>query len=123
MRACANRERSRWKIPVLKQDRSLDRAARRHARAMLEQGFFGHVDPHGRGPTERVARVSHRRWAVVGENLAAGYADATETCARWDRDHRTNMLKRGYTHIGAGYAEGPRGYRRYYVQVFARLTR
>ena len=90
---------------------------------MLDQGFFDHKDPRGRGPGDRVARVSTRRWVVVGENIAAGYASPKETCARWNRAHLANMLKRSYTHIGAGYAQGERGYGRYYVQVFATLRR
>ena len=107
----------------MRTDRGLGRAARDHARAMLEQGFFDHTDPQGRSPRDRVELVSTRRWTVVGENIAAGFADAALTCARWKRAHLANMLKRGYTHIGAGYATGPRGYRRYYVQVFGTLSR
>jgi uncharacterized protein YkwD len=90
---------------------------------MLRQGFFAHRDPTGRGPGERVARVSGRHWAGVGENIAAGFATPKLTCARWNRAHRENMLRRDYTHIGAGYAQGPRGYGRYYVQVFGTLRR
>jgi uncharacterized protein YkwD len=123
IRRCANRQRAKRGIPVLRPDSSLGRAARAHARAMLRQGFFDHTDPAGKGPTERVARVSARRWATVGENIAAGFANADLTCARWKRAHRANMLKRSYTHIGAGYAQGPRGYGRYYVQVFGTRAR
>lgn len=90
---------------------------------MLRQGFFDHTDPQGRGPSERVARISGRRWSVVGENIAAGYATASETCSRWSAAHLANMVKRHYTHIGGGYASGPRGYHRYYVQVFGTLAR
>jgi len=43
------------------------------------------------------------------------------TCQRWNKAHLANMLKRSYTHIGAGYATGPQGYHRYYVQVFGTL--
>jgi len=90
---------------------------------MLEQGFFDHTDPEGHGPRDRVARVSRRDWVAVAENIAAGYRSAARTCARWNRAHRANMLRRGYTHIGAGYARGARGYGRYYVQVFGKLRR
>jgi len=90
---------------------------------MLEQGFFNHTDPDGRGPRDRVGRVSARHWVAVGENIAAGFANPDLTCARWNRAHRANMLKRSYTHIGAGYARGPNGYGRYYVQVFGSLAR
>lgn len=88
---------------------------------MLEQGFFDHTDPEGRGPAERVARVSSRRWKAISENIAAGYPSVSRTCAQWSKEHLANMLRRGYTHIGAGYAHGPRGYGRYYVQVFGTL--
>lgn len=90
---------------------------------MLREGFFDHTDPAGRGPSERVARVSRRRWTAIGENIAAGFANPARTCGRWRRAHLANMLKRGYTHIGAGYAHGSRGYGRYYVQVFGTLAR
>ena len=108
---------------MLRADRSLGRAARAHAHAMLVQGFFDHVDPQGRGPSERVARESRRHWVRVSENIAAGYPTAARTCARWNRAHRANMLRRTYTHIGAGYARGARGYGHYYVQVFGTLAR
>jgi uncharacterized protein YkwD len=90
---------------------------------MLERGFFDHTDPDGRGPGDRVHRVSRRHWTAIGENIAAGFEDAARTCARWNRAHLANMLTRSYTHIGAGYAMGPRGYGRYYVQVFGTLAR
>jgi len=122
LRRCANRERAKRGIPALRADRSLGRAARGHARAMLEKGFFDHIDPEGRGPAERVARVSSRHWSAIGENIAAGYASASRTCVRWSSKHLANMLGRNYTHIGAGYARGPQGYGRYYVQVFGTLA-
>ena len=123
IRRCANRQRAKRGIHALRPDRSLGRAARAQARAMLEEGFFDHIDPEGRGPGDRVARVSSRHWTAVGENIAAGFPTADDTCARWNRAHLANMLRRSYTHIGAGYAEGPQGYGRYYVQVFGTLPR
>jgi uncharacterized protein YkwD len=123
IRQCANRQRAKRGIPPLRVDRSLARAARAHALAMLEQGFFDHLDPAGHTPRDRVTRRSTRKWSAVGENIAAGFATAEDTCARWNRAHLANMLKRSYTHMGAGYATGSRGYGRYYVQVFGTLRR
>ena len=71
---------------------------------MLEQGFFNHTDPQGREPVDRVQRVSKRHWVAVGENIAAGFPTAYLSCARWNKAHLDNMLRRTYTHIGAGYA-------------------
>jgi uncharacterized protein YkwD len=121
IRSCANSKRAKRGIRALRPDRSLGRAARAHARAMLEQGFFNHTDPQGREPVDRVKRVSKRHWVAVGENIAAGFPTASLTCSRWNRAHLDNILRRTYTHIGAGYAEGPQGYGRYYVQVFGTL--
>jgi uncharacterized protein YkwD len=121
IRSCANRKRARLGIPALRPDRGLARAARAHARAMLQKGFFDHTDPQGRGPADRVARVSTRNWVAVAENIAAGFPNASSTCARWNKAHLDNILRRSYTHIGAGYAQGKRGYGRYYVQVFGTL--
>jgi uncharacterized protein YkwD len=125
IRGCANRQRARRGIARLRADRALTRAARMHARAMLEEGFFDLVDPHGRGPAERVAQVTRRRWAIIGENIALGYPSVARACSGWmaSAGHRTNILRRGYTRIGAGYARGPGGYRHYYVQVFGKPQR
>jgi uncharacterized protein YkwD len=125
IRGCANRQRAKRGLRALRADKGLGRAARMHARAMLEQGYFNLVDPHGSGPAERVERVSTRRWRLIGENIAAGYADTARACSGWmsSPGHRANILRRGFTHVGGGYAHGPGGYGRYYVQVFGTLQR
>jgi uncharacterized protein YkwD len=120
IRSCANRERRERGLGSLDHDHTLDRAARLHARRMLEQGFFDHVDPAGNGPADRVKRFAKRHYVIVGENIAAGYESVRAICRDWMKNpgHRENILRSRFTRIGAGYASGGE-YGRYYVQVFA----
>jgi uncharacterized protein YkwD len=121
IRDCANRQRQARGMRTLEQDRTLDRAARLHARHMLAQGFFDHKDPSGDGPADRVKRFAKRRYVIIGENIAAGYESSGAACRGWmnSAGHRANILRSSFTRVGGGYAEGSRHYGRYYVQVFA----
>lgn len=124
IRECANRNRRARGIAPLSSGRSLNRAARLHARNMARHGFFDHTDPQGRGPTERVAIFDRSgRFAFVGENISAGYRSVAAACRGWidSEGHRENILSSDYTHIGGGFARGG-PYGRYYVQVFAALS-
>lgn len=116
---CANRERRERGLRKLKAGSALGKAARKHAKNMLKRGFFDHLDPSGRGPQDRVNIFDPGSWGV-GENIAAGYPDVKSTCEGWVNSpgHRANILNPAYTHMGGGYAEGNKGYSRYYVQVF-----
>jgi uncharacterized protein YkwD len=124
IRECANRNRVASGLEPLMASSVLTDAARLHAKNMSRLGFFDHTDPQGRGPSERVQVFdSEARFEFVGENIAAGYNSVRQACVGWmhSAGHRANILGRGYTHVGGGYATGgPFG--RYYVQVFAKLT-
>ena len=120
--ACANRNRRARGLEALEASTVLSAAARMHARNMARRGFFDHTDPQDRGPAERVAMFDRDdQFTYIGENIAAGYRSARAACRGWMRSagHRANILERGYTSIGGGFARGG-PYRRYFVQVFAR---
>lgn len=58
-------------------------------------------------------------WA--GENIAAGYPDATSVMNGWmaSDGHRGNILDSDFSHMGIGYTEAPFSYYgKYYVQFF-----
>lgn len=58
-------------------------------------------------------------WA--GENIAAGYPDATAVMNGWmaSDGHRGNILDSDFSHMGIGYTEAPFSYYgKYYVQFF-----
>lgn len=122
IRGCANRNRHAAGLEPLQPSRVLSKAARLHARNMALEGFFDHTDPKGRGPTERVEIFDRKgKFFFVGENIAASYESARSACEGWmhSAGHRANILREGFTNIGAGFSRGG-PYDRYYVQVFAR---
>jgi uncharacterized protein YkwD len=121
IRDCVNRNRRIGGLAPLVASRVLSKAAHLHARDMVRQRFFDHVDPQGRGPEDRVAIFDRaHRYVLIGENIAAGYPDAAGACEGWmhSAGHRANVLGRDYTALGTGFARGGE-YGRYYVQVFA----
>jgi uncharacterized protein YkwD len=125
IRGCANRKRRAAGLEPLRASGVLTKAARLHARNMATQGFFEHTDTQDRGPTERVELFDgQNEFAFVGENIAAGYGSVAEACQGWmnSSGHRANILGDQYTHIGGGFTRGG-SYGRYYVQVFARVSR
>jgi uncharacterized protein YkwD len=109
-----NALRARSGLPPLARDASLEAAARAYSQDMLQRGFFAHVDPDGRGPAERVARISGLPPAAVGENIwmwtgssrPALQKLAEQAVAAWaaSPSHRENILRRGYTRLGVGAA-------------------
>jgi uncharacterized protein YkwD len=124
IRDCANRNRRARGLAPLRSGGPLNRAARLHARNMARHGFFSHTDLQGRGPTERVAIFDRTaRFALVGENIAAGYRSVAAACRGWmnSEGHRENILGSDWTHVGGGFARGG-PYGRCYVQVFAALS-
>lgn len=121
IRECANSQRAQQGLPPLADDPLLDQAAHFHANNMLQENFFGHTDPAGRGPAQRVALFgSGDHYQGVGENIAAGEPDAQATCSDWmnSPEHRGNILDPDYKFIGTGFARGNSGYHTYYVQDF-----
>jgi uncharacterized protein YkwD len=120
LRKCANGNRRRAGLGRLRPGASLGRAARFHAQSMSKGGVFGHVDRRGRGPARRVAMFGGG-FGNVQEVIGAGYRGARAACRTWMRSgvHRANILRRGFTHLGAGYAGGG-PYERYYVVTFGR---
>ena len=108
-------ERARVGLQPLRHHEVLAQAARHHAEEMARLGYFSHVSPTpGRTqPVDRVAAVGGTHVAV-GENLAAlsivGGDLAERAVAAWmqSEDHRSNLLRPGWTHVGFGVHEaGP----------------
>lgn len=107
-----NRERSKETKPTLLEEAGLRKTAREHAEDMVVRNYFKHVNPEGLGPMDRIA-ISHRTFiGLTGENLWSGSgfdvaeADqlAQKIVADWmgSEDHKANILKDTYTHLGVG---------------------
>jgi uncharacterized protein YkwD len=97
----------------LKWNESLAAVALAHSRSMLEQRFFGHVEPDGRTLSRRVNEAGIP-WQHLGENIAIyetvlGAEAAFMNEPRSQRNHRANILNPGYTDVGIGIVQGPNG--------------
>lgn len=75
-------ERGKWgpAAPLVRRT-ALDCAARAHALDMATEGYFGRLDPEGRGEAERVEATGYAA-AVLVQHLAAGPRDAAELVDR-----------------------------------------
>ena len=109
-----NRIRARRHLPLLKENRRLRRAARRHSRHMVAGRFFEHTTPEGRTMVDRILRSRYVRpnhgW-VLGENLAWGTGSLGTPRAvveAWmdSPGHRGNILERSYRELGVGIVLG-----------------
>lgn len=114
IRCLLNRERRARGLAPLRPDPRLARAARGHARDMVQRRYFGHVAPGNVTVVDRVRRARYlagaRRW-TVGENLAWGtgrLATPAQIVRGWMRSpgHRANILSPSFREIGIGVARG-----------------
>ena len=124
IRRCANSRREAAGLRPLATGAGISRAARFHAQSMSKGGYFDHIDGRGRSPGDRIAIFAGRgAFSMTGENIAAGPRGPRSVCRAWMRSpsHHANILKPGYTHIGAGFASGGR-YRRYFVMDLGRAA-
>jgi uncharacterized protein YkwD len=98
----------------LEPNRKLARAARKHARDMVERQYFSHTAPGGVSFVDRIMRQDYvnpgEGW-TLGENLAWGsYQLATpkSIVQSWMHSpgHRANILNSGFHEIGIGVVRG-----------------
>jgi uncharacterized protein YkwD len=110
-----NAVRAERGLPTLQLDNRLEDAARAHTREMLASDNFG----HGAFGT-RLQRFGITA-SIAGENLAWGagsYALPQKIVALWlaSPEHRANLLRPSFTHVGIGNVVGTfRGYRGVHV--------
>lgn len=123
LRRCVADERARAGAPALHSSTVLHRAARSHARSMARRGYVSHTDPRGRSASQRV-HVRAPRFVRVGEAIAAGQRTARQVCRDWmaSPSHRSIVLSREVTALGAGAATGRR-HGRYAVLVVGSTRR
>jgi uncharacterized protein YkwD len=109
-----NGERADAGLRPLKEDGRLQKAAVRHAKAMVAKQFFDHVGRDGSDPVDRIRAAGYipntGSW-TVGENLAWGtgsLATPKAIVAAWMKSegHRDNILRGGYKEIGLGIVSG-----------------
>lgn len=100
---------------------TLTQAALMHAQDMASRDFFEHRGSNGSLPADRVSRVGYH-WHAVGENIAAGPADADTVVRGWlaSPGHCANIMSGKYTEMGVAYAVDRKSKDGiYWSQVFA----
>ena len=89
-------------------DTSLRTAARNHSQDMIDRGYFDHINPDGKGPSDRAVAAGYPN-IFVGENLAANCctASAFDLFEQWRLStlgHNENMLDADWKVVGTGLA-------------------
>jgi uncharacterized protein YkwD len=100
---------------------SLTRASAAHAADMAENSFMGHRGSDGSEVGVRATRAGYR-WRAVGENVAAGQANAEAVVKSWldSPGHCVNIMGPQFTEMGVAFAAAARSdLRILWAQVFA----
>jgi len=109
-----NQTRAQHRLPALRENPRLRKAAIGHSRAMVSSGFFEHTTPAGISMVDRIMRSRYVRpnqgWSL-GENLAWGTGALSSprgAVKAWmdSPGHRANLLKRSYREMGVGVVLG-----------------
>jgi uncharacterized protein YkwD len=98
----------------LRENASLDRAARRHSRQMVRQGYFDHRSPAGSTLVSRARAAGYLRSAfafTLGENIGWGEGELStprSMMRAWmlSPGHRANILRAGFRDLGIGLVAG-----------------
>jgi uncharacterized protein YkwD len=102
--AAYNRVRADAKLPALKSNTQLAKAAREHAQDMAEHQMLSHQGSDGSDATKRVKRAGYH-YRDVGENVASGQDSIEDVMTSWMNSppHRENILG-DFTEMGAAFA-------------------
>lgn len=104
-----NMERSASGLNPLSECPALDQSAQLHSQDMNARDFFDHTNPDGKTHSDRIrltGYLSKSKARGTGENIAAGFNDASSVMAAWMKSpgHRANILNSKFTHLGVGIA-------------------
>lgn len=102
-----NSERSDNNVAPLVENVLLDKAAQLKAEDMASRGYFAHTSPDGKNPWYWFKQVGYD-YHFAGENLAVNFFESEDVAKAWMNSptHRSNIVKKEYTEIGIGVANG-----------------
>lgn len=105
--ALTNADRAALGLAGVAENAKLDAAAQAAARDMAAKGYFAHVSPEGVTPWQWLDQAGYR-YSYAGQNLAMDFADSRAVEQAWmeSPSHRANIVKREYTEVGFGTAQG-----------------
>ncbi|NJM96742.1 MAG: CAP domain-containing protein [Phormidesmis sp. RL_2_1] len=98
-----NKARQDAGVGPLRFSYQLGQSAQNYAQYMGTANFFSHTGLDGSNPTSRIAATGYQA-QYVGENLGAGYTNATSVFQGWmaSAGHRANILAADFTEVGFG---------------------
>lgn len=102
-----NAVRRSLRVPELKENAALARAALAKGQDMLAKGYFAHTSPQGVTPWSWIRNAGYK-YRSAGENLAVHYTSAEGVEDAWlaSPSHRANIVSTKYTEIGVGVVQG-----------------
>ena len=113
-----NQTRIEKNLPKLKLDSLLTNIARDHSKAMIEGGYFGHIDPTGKNPYDR-ATAKNLEFNSLAENLSfAPDAITAHEGFLQSPEHLKAMISTKYTRIGIGVYDTVK-YGKMFTEMFA----
>jgi uncharacterized protein YkwD len=86
----------------------LEAAAQAKANDMVSRNYWSHTTPDGQTPWSFITAAGYT-YQTAGENLAYGFANASDTVTGWmnSAEHRANILNTTYKDVGFGVASSP----------------
>jgi uncharacterized protein YkwD len=106
MLTLVNEERAKVGLPALKPDPEMTQVARAHSKDMFARGYFAHITPDGKSPSDRV-REAGVTFLTSGENLAlAPTLSIAHKGLMNSPGHRANILNKAYGRLGIGILDG-----------------
>lgn len=103
-----NQHRGSIGCPSLEWHEPLAEVARSHSEDMARRSFFGHINPDGESPFDRMRRSGIRWVGPAGENLALTRSDPAEVLRMWleSEGHRANLEDCRYGFHAVGLSDG-----------------
>jgi uncharacterized protein YkwD len=95
----------------LRWDPRLAEIARAHSEAMIREHFFGHLDPNGDSPVERLSKAGIQ-WRSMGENVAINSTVPLAEASFMNEppsqpNHRGNILNPAFNCVGVAVVRAP----------------
>lgn len=102
-----NQQRAAAGLAPLNLNTQLANAAAGKAEDMFTNNYWAHISPSGKTPWDFIRGAGYN-YSYAGENLARGYATATDAMNAWmaSPEHRSNILSPNYTDVGFAVAQG-----------------
>ena len=112
-----NAERVKNHMPVLKENKELNKAAMLKAKDMIKNNYWSHTSPKGVTPWYWFDKAGYD-YKYAGENLAKNFSCDKDVIKAWmkSRGHKSNILDKDFKEIGVAEVKWKKGL--LIVQVF-----